>query len=403
MNDTQTSALGGDVAKARPLSGRWLALDALRGLSLIGMLLNLVPGSWTDMYPPLVHAVWEGVTAIDFVAPIFLFCVGVSLPLSLSKRMAAGPARKDLLVHVIWRAVALVLLGLLLNAYPNFDWANMRIPGVIQRIGMAYGLVGVFMILTARREGQGLNVRPGLMFAAMLFIMLSYWALLEFVPVPGFGAPRYDPLGSWPSYIDRTLLGVPHMFPHWPVDGQVIYDPDGLLSTWPVCATVISGVLVGYFKQNYGIRPRKQGPLMSAAVMAIIMIGMGLALQPWCPIVKSLWTPTFVLLTSGVALLMLAALTALSEHLNLGKYFFPAIVYGVNPTAAYLICWIVAPVFDLNFGGEGGYATLRSVGQSTLSMAMPPQAASLVFSLIFLGLMFLIVWMMYRKRWFLKI
>lgn len=384
-------------------SGRWLALDALRGLSLIGMLLNLAPGSWTDMYPPLVHAIWEGVTAIDFVAPIFLFCVGVSLPLSLSKRMASGAQRKDLLFHVIWRAFALVLLGLFLNAYPNFDWDTMRIPGVIQRIGMAYGIVGVFMILTARAEGQALRVRPGLMFVAMLFILISYWALLQYVPVPGFGAPRFDPVGSWPAYVDRTLFGVPHMFPHWPVDGQVVYDPDGLVSTWPVCATVISGVLVGHFYKNYPKGPRRRGPVLSGVFAALIMIKLGLILDIWCPIIKSLWTPTFMLLSSGVALLILTGLTALSERLNLGRFFYPAIVYGVNPTAAYLICWMVAPLLDLNFAGEQGYKTIRSVGQATLSNAMPAQAASLTFSLIYLGLMFLILWFMYRRRWFLKI
>jgi len=105
----------------------------------------------------------------------------------------------------------------------------------LQRIGVSYALVGLLVVFASPR-GRPLRLAPAQLAAAAAAILVSYWALLYFVPVPGYGAPRFDPVGSWPAVIDRALFTVPHLFKWWPVDGHVVFDPDGLLSVYPTCA-----------------------------------------------------------------------------------------------------------------------------------------------------------------------
>ena len=153
------------------MNKRWDALDVLRGLTIMLMLLNLSPGSWEHNFSWLVHAKWDGWTLIDMVAPAFLFCIGVAMPLSLRRRSEKGASRAELLRHVLWRSLLLVAIGFFLNLYPNFDFAHVRIPGVLQRIGLCYGIVGAFMLLTARIDAGGaLVLRPKLIAAAAAFL-----------------------------------------------------------------------------------------------------------------------------------------------------------------------------------------------------------------------------------------
>src|SRR5262245_27438033 len=134
---------------------RWDALDVLRGLTIILMLFNLSPGSWETNYGFLVHARWEGGALIDMVAPAFLFCIGAAMPLSLERRAAKGAAPSALLGHIVLRGLLLVAIGFFLNMYPVFDFSTVRIPGVLQRIGLCYVLSGVFMVLMARADAAG--------------------------------------------------------------------------------------------------------------------------------------------------------------------------------------------------------------------------------------------------------
>jgi predicted acyltransferase len=158
---------------------RWDALDVLRGLTIILMLMNLMPGSWEFNYSPLEHAKWDGATLMDMVAPSFLFCIGCALPLSLQRRNAKGDSPQALLGHVLWRGFVLVLLGFVLNLYPKFDFAHVRIPSVISRIGLCYALAGSFIVLTARRQSSSgaISLRPGLIAGVSAFILVSYRVL----------------------------------------------------------------------------------------------------------------------------------------------------------------------------------------------------------------------------------
>lgn len=375
---------------------RWLALDILRGLSIIFMLLNLNPGAWDKQFGFLVHAKWEGGTFIDMVAPVFLFCIGVAIPLSLKRRVEAGESHGQLAQHILIRAGILVLLGLFLNAYPAFDWAHMRLPGVLQRIGVCYGAVALFVLFTARRD-NGFRLNATAVGIAFAVVLLSWAALLLFVPVPGFGAPRFDPVGSWPAYVDRLLLTTDHMFPWWPVDGKVVFDPDGLLSTWPVCANVLFGALVGHARMT-GIK----APVLKMLVAGGLLMAAAIGLNAVVPIIKNIWTPTFALFTTGFALLSLGILTVLVEKLKAGPAIFPAQIYGSNPLLAYMLSFLVAPLIDLNWLKPPA-ASLRGAGQAFFAQAFEPKLASLCFALMMVTLIFLPLWLCWHKKWFLKL
>ena len=381
-------------------NSRWESLDILRGLCIIGMLLNLNPGAWEHEYSWLVHAKWEGGTLIDMVAPAFLFCIGASIPLSFQNRIKKGFSRATIARHILLRSFLLVIIGIFLNAYPVFDWAHVRIPGVLQRIGISFGLVGLFTLFISRQNGNSLRFSAKHIAAAALFILVSYWVLLYFIPVPGFGAQRFDPVGSWPSYIDRAVFGIPHMFTYWPVDGKVVFDPDGLLSVYPVCATVLLGVLTGMvYQQN-----RLKRPALTAFLTGAALIAAALLLQCICPIIKNIWTGTFVLFSGGFAMVVLAGITVLLKRAKAGPVFFPAKVYGANPMLAYLLCWLLMPLLDWAWiPTADGFTNIRYGSQSLLRTFTNEQFASFLFSIVYLALIFGILLVCYRKRWILKL
>jgi len=369
---------------------RWDALDVFRGLTIMLMLLNLSPGSWSINYSWLEHAKWDGWTLIDLVAPAFLFCIGAAMPLSFARRAAKGATRAELVRHVLWRGLLLVLIGFFLNLYPHFDFPHVRIPGVLQRIGLCYALSGVFIVLTARRALSGsLTFRPGLIAGSAAFILLSYWLLLYAVPVPGFGANRFDPVGSWPSVIDRAVIGVDHFFPYWPVDGKVVFDPEGILSTWPACFNILLGVLTGIW---YTRAPQARTALLAVCLGALMMASALLA-QGICPIIKNIWTSSFALFSGGFSLVALGLLMPVTQLRVVRPALTPARIFGENPLLAYILCFLFAPLVDM----------IRAPGQAQLQQFFPPNAASLLFGIgCLLALLALLIFA-HRRRWILKL
>jgi len=377
---------------------RWDALDVFRGLTIMLMLLNLSPGSWETNYGFLEHAKWDGGTLIDMVAPAFLFCIGVAMPLSFERRASRGARPQALLGHVFWRSLMLVAIGFFLNLYPHFDFATVRIPGVLQRIGLCYGLAGFFMIVTAsRRPDFRLRSRP--IAIAALLVLVSYWALLYFVPAPGYTTPSFGPVDSWPAVIDRAVIGTGHFFQHWPVDGKVVFDPEGILSTLPSCFNVLFGALVGiaFARRSFGF------PAITAMVIGGVMMGLALALQGLCPLIKNIWTSTFALFGSGFSLALLGLLMPLSQAPGARPAFAPARIFGENPLLAYILCFLMAPLIDAEIAGGAQPVSLRAAGQAWFSQFLEPRAASLAFGLCGLAVIFIVLLVCHRKRWILKL
>lgn len=380
-----------------PINTRWDALDILRGFSIVGMLLNLNPGAWDLHYNWINHAVWEGATLIDMVMPTFLFCVGAVIPFTLMRRFEKDASRYQLMVYIIKRSLALILVGLFINFYPGQPLENLRIPGVLQRIGMCFCLAGLFTLAFTQLDSHHkLHIRPLAILSGITFLFFSYWFLLAYVPVPEFGAGRFDSLGSWPCFIDRALFGTNHLFIYGlKTDGQITFDPDGFLSGISASFNVLVGVLAGYIyqhKQKY-----KTEYILGVVGFACIMVG--LLLSDIYPIIKSIWTGSFALLSSGFSLLALSILMLLLNKFKNIALLFPMRVFGSNALLIYILCFLVMPLWDAPFMGS----SIRQYAQQTMSQFFEPHFASFSVSVIYLTIAFFILLPLYKKRWFLRL
>jgi predicted acyltransferase len=293
---------------------RLASLDAFRGLTIAGMILVNNPGSWQFVYPPLRHAEWHGWTPTDLVFPFFVFIVGVSISLALSRKKDEGVRNGDLYLKIFKRGVLLFALGMLLRLIPHFDFAGIRIPGVLQRIALCYLFAALLYLHTGVKSRLGIA----------LLVLAGYWAVMKLVPVPGFDAGVLDYNGNLAGYVDLKLLSG-HLY-------EPTFDPEGLLSTFPAVATVILGTLAGdWLRTKRSPSTKTLGLLAGGAALTAL----GLLLHPYFPINKKLWTSTFVLFTAGAALLLLAVFHFLIDWLEWKRWATPFFIFGTNAIAAY--------------------------------------------------------------------
>src|SRR5919199_2044237 len=224
---------------APPPRQRLVSLDVLRGLTIAGMILVNNAGDWSYVFAPLLHAPWDGWTPPHLIFPSFLFIVGVSMAFAFARYR--GPERPSLWVYLrVGRRVLILFgLGLVLNALNCIPWCpwwhtltSVRIPGVLQRIAVVYGLSALLVLWTTPRQQAG----------AAAVCLLLYWALMTLVPVPGYGAGVLTPEGNLAAYVDNLLLRG-HLW-------QGNWDPEGLLSTIPAIASALFGFLAGQWLQT---------------------------------------------------------------------------------------------------------------------------------------------------------
>ncbi len=286
------------------LRERQLSLDVLRGATVALMILVNNPGSWKHLYPPLAHAPWHGCTPTDLVFPFFLFAVGNALALVMPG-LQAGPALA--FWHKLWRRTLLIFaIGLLLNAAPFVrwdaagdlvarDWSQLRLMGVLQRIALAWGAAALVVWCLGRR-GQQWQTRAVLMAVAALLLAYA-WACVA------LGAPgdAYSLAGWFGTALDRAVLGAAHLYQG---EGQA-FDPEGLASTAPAVAQVLLGWWAG--------RALQGGRVNAETVLRLFMAALALGVLAYAaalvmPINKKIWTSSYVLLSSALAVACLAAL-----------------------------------------------------------------------------------------------
>ncbi|MFL6227169.1 MAG: acyltransferase family protein [Pyrinomonadaceae bacterium] len=366
-------------------TGRMTSLDVFRGLTIAGMILVNNPGTWDAIYSPLEHSKWDGITPTDLVFPFFLFIVGVSITLSLARRAESGGGRRDLYWKIARRTALIFALGLLLGAFPYNDLQGFRIPGVLQRIAVCYFFAAVIFLNTKWRA-------QCLIVAALL---LLYWAAMKLIPVPGFGAGDLSMEGNLAAYVDRSVFGHHTWKP--------LYDPEGLLSTIPAIATTLCGVLTGQL-----LRTRRE-PLEKVAAMFVAgACGMvvGWAWNFWFPVNKALWTSSYVVLTAGMALELLAACYWLVDIKGYRRWTKPFLAFGTNALAVYFLSEFAVLVASLvRFTRADGTPTdlLGLIYSKLFASWATPINASLMFAvctvLVWLGVMSLF----YRKRIFIKV
>jgi predicted acyltransferase len=362
-----------------------------RGATVAGMLLVNDPGSWGHIYPPLRHAVWHGWTPTDLIFPFFLFIVGVTTHLSLSARRARGAADGELVRRVLRRALVIVLLGLLLSAFPFFPadrLTHLRVPGVLQRIGIVYFVTGLLVLRTSARAQT----------VTAAALLVGYWLLLTLVPVPGVGpaalAPPDATLAAW---VDRLLLEG-HLW-----DQTKTWDPEGPLSTLPAIASCLLGAAAGRWISRPLSLPERINGLYAAGAFGLLL---GSVWNWFFPINKNLWSSSYVLFTAGMACLALATCMWLIEERRSTWWTRPFVVFGVNPIVAFAgseaTARLIYSVIEVPYQGDT-VPVQTAIYRSLFASWLPPEAASLAFALAFVALWYLVLDLLYRRRLILKI
>jgi predicted acyltransferase len=374
---------------------RLVSLDIFRGATIAGMILVNDPGTWSAVYWPLDHAAWNGWTPTDLIFPFFLFIAGVSMTMSFASRAKRGATRGELARHVAIRSLAIFAIGFFLNGFPHFHMSTIRYTGVLQRIAACYLIAGLLVIATARRaDREGFEARLSAIAIVIAVLLVGYWALMRFVPVPGYGVGNLTPEGNLGAYIDRALM-LHHLW-------KPMWDPEGFLSTIPAIATALSGVLVGEWLRSARAPQRKfVGMLAIGAVTMII----GRSLHGFFPINKNLWTSTYVIFTSGFAMVVLAFCYWIVDIKGFRKWAMPLLVFGTNAIAAFTFATFVAKcsiVFHVMDDGQRtswhGYVYDRF-----FEPLARPINASLIFAIFFVVLCWIPMWLLYRRKIFIKV
>jgi predicted acyltransferase len=338
----------------------------------------------------LEHVPWDGWTLADLVFPFFLVIVGITTTLSLGGLMERGASGPDLFRKVLTRSVIIFGLGLALQGFPEYDLPTIRVPGVLQRIALSY-LIAAAIVLWTGVRGQ---------VVALVALLVGYWVLMTRVPVPGLGSTALAPDLNLSNWLDLKLIGRNHL-----MHETMTWDPEGTLSTLGGAASVMCGVLVGHWIRS----PR----VVSAKVTGLLVAGgTGIALGTlWSrtyPIIKNLWTGSFVLFTAGMACLILAAVYWLVDAKGYrGWAVRPFIVFGTNAITAYWLSSLMAIVFDwvvITSPEDGESLTLKTyIYETFYSRWLSPDSASLAYALTYVLIWLGLLSLLYRKRIFIRI
>ncbi len=363
------------------LSNRLISLDALRGFTIAAMIIVNDPGSWSHVYAPLLHAEWNGITPTDYIFPFFLFIVGVSIALAYQKRLDKGDDKKVLIRKILIRSLKIFALGLFLWLWPDFDFSNLRWAGVLQRIALVFLPCALLFLYTDWK--QQLRIAAA--------ILIGYWIIMAYVPVPGIGMPDLSvPEKNWAHYLDNLLLpGV-----MW----QKTWDPEGILSTFPAIATGISGMLIGRIILDVKDNFEKVSWVFFAGFLMVLAAG----IWNWFfPINKNIWTSSFVLQTSGMAALFLATCILLVDMLGYMRWTKMGRVFGANAITAYVLAGMLTLVFYSGHFGMKGLNALFMEAMTGLGMAA--KLASLLYACIYTLIIYIPIYILYRKRIFIKV
>jgi len=372
-----------------------LSLDVVRGITIAFMIMvnnNGGSGSWGFMR----HAAWNGLTATDLVFPTFVFVMGVSVVFAIESRLARGATRGQLVRHTVQRAVILCLLGIVVNSFPFFALEHMRFYGVLQRIAVCYLAVSLFYLWDRRAWSIA---------AALVVALVGYWVLVRWVPVPGAGVPGrdvpfMDVRQNLVSWIDRQLFPY-HLYRDAP--DHNVRDPEGLLSDLPAIGTALMGMLTGvWLRTRRSIAAKARG--LAGAAIGSLALGYLWAL--WFPLNKNLWTSSYVLVAGGYSLaLMTLAFWAVEQKGWRTGWTWIWLVFGSNAIAAYMFSELLPGVLQNVHFMSGGKRTdvIAFVFDHVFRHIPDPGWAAFAYSVSFTAVCFVPVWMMYRRRIFLKV
>lgn len=336
------------------MSNRILSLDVFRGITIFAMLIVNNPGSWGHIYPIFKHAKWHGFMGADWIFPFFIFIIGFAIPISISHQFSKGKSLLVILGRILKRSIVLFLLGIFLNAFPDFNWETIRIPGVLQRIALVYFFSAmVFLFLKER----------GILFL-FGFLLVVHWFSLTQIPVPTIGEPSLEMGKNLAGWIDYSIMPN-HLWVH-----SKTWDPEGILGT----LTAISSCLFGVYFGQIFIREKNLSTyrFYFSISLGILLVSLAFLWDIVFPINKSLWTGSFVLLNSGLAIIVLPILYYLldeekigvchgdteaqrsesfnQENCTSGKIFYKGFeVLGVNALAIFFLSSLFSKILNIPF------------------------------------------------------
>jgi predicted acyltransferase len=400
------------------MTQRYYSLDIFRGATVAFMILVNNPGTWSYVFSPLKHAAWHGITPTDLVFPFFLFAVGNAMAFVIPKLQEAGPG--VFWTKVIRRTLLIFIIGLLLNWFPFVRWhdnelvikgwtwinnegalSGIRILGVLQRIALCYLFASVIIYYTTPRGAVIIS-------AVLLFL---YWILC----VIGNPNDPYSLQGWVGTAIDKSIFGPQHMY-----HGEgIAFDPEGIVSTLPAIVEVIAGYLVGYYllrKSLSGIASQSVGLyhiLTTLFVAASALMFIGYAWDFLFPINKKIWTSSYVLLTSGLAISVLSILVYLIEVKNYRSWwmrFFEA--FGKNPLFIYVLSGVIVKLLSLiridhgvDETGKQQFISPWSVYYDTVDAIVPgpPELSSFIVAISFVVFLWVVAYVMDKKRVYIRV
>lgn len=448
---------------------RLVSLDVFRGMTIAGMVLVNNPGG-APVYWPLEHAEWHGLTPTDWIFPFFLFIVGVSVVISFGRNLSGSEGAGQCLGtyrKIITRAALIYLLGAAISILPFFqfqasdapDWLKLltwiafslglltalmrkwwwtlgfvaaglagiaimniagynvvpynfgtiRIMGVLQRIAVVYLITSVLFLHLNWRQLVGISV-------ALLF---GYWLIMTVIPVPGCEVTTInDKACNLAAFLDRLILTENHIW-----RGGKVYDPEGLLSTLPAIVTCISGVLTGlWLVRNDEIRMQNDefqngnssliihhfalNKVSGLFAFGTVLLALGLIWHSYFPMNKALWTSSYVVTTSGIALLVFTACYWVIDTQGYKRWAWPFIVFGVNALPLFVFSGIWARMHSAYrvTGSDGQLISVQKwTMQNIFSPMFYPIDASLAFAISFILLWLFLMWLLYRKNIFIRV
>ena len=402
-----------------PSPDRLLSLDVFRGATIASMILVNNPGDWGAIYKPLDHAEWHGWTFTDLIFPFFIWIVGVAIPLSTLRRLEQGQSRRQLLLHALRRAFIIFALGFFLNsllylidgsifregfsAWLHKYATSVRVPGVLQRIGICY-FIAMVIYLSTDICGQAIWIAV---------LLGAYWVMMIVGPCFGWGTGGLEPQGNFSEYLDNLVLNGKVIGMHvW--KGGKTWDPEGIFSTLPAIATCLFGVMTGHLIRSNQTPEAKTAWLFVGGNLLLLA---GELMDVWLPINKKLWTSSYAVFMAGMAMNCFAVCYWLVDVQGWRRGAKPFAIYGMNAIAMFMLAGLLGRILPMI---KVTTAAGKSVGlQSWLydhlcaPFASPdtapfigflasPKNASLMWAFLYVLGLYLVAYAMYRREWFLK-
>lgn len=360
---------------------RLISLDAFRGFTIAAMITVNFPGTWDYVYAPLRHSAWNGLTPTDLIAPFFLFIVGVSIAFAYTKRMDLGVPKKEMYRKIIIRTLKIYLVGLFLNLLPDFNFTELRYTGTLARISIVFIFCALLFLNTKWKTQAFIGVG----------ILVGYWLVMTLVPTPGYGKVILERGANLAAWIDE------HYMPG--VLWQGTWDPEGILSTFPSFVTGITGLLVGSLLLHKTLTKHEKSIYLM--IGGIFSTALGYLWGLTFPVNENIWTSSFVLVTSGMAAMVLGAVYFIVDIQGRKKGTKPGIIFGANAITVYVLGDVLSLFFyDLKIGGDSLNMHFFDV---FTSIGLAPKFVSMIYSLLFICINFIPAYILYKKRIFIKL